>query len=129
MIYSKQNNLDGVRPEKVEKMIGLNCVINGNNYEWLNPIPPHTCAEIDTSKIDYTQFMHFLNSFYDRIQTSEMAEYMAVKNLATEVSDADLASFQNEISNYLERRSEDELATPLFFLAVKVWIDRLEKLV
>ena len=129
MIYSKQHNLDATRNEKVEKMIGLNCTVKGSEYEWSSAIPPNKCSEIDTSQIDYSQFLSFLKSFYGRTQNSEMMEYMEARNLADDLSDSDLSSFQNEISNYLERRSEDELATPLFFLAIKVWIDRLEKLV
>jgi len=129
MIYSKQHHLDTGRNGKVERMIGLDCIISDANRSWSDDIPSNTCSDIDVSRINYDQFLNFIKSYYRRIQDPEIADYMRSKNLAEGLSDSNLNSFQNEISNYLERRSGDELATPLFFLAVKVWIDRLEKLV
>ncbi len=129
IIYSKQNNLDIGRHEKVERMIGLDCVIKGEEKSWSHDIPTNPCKDFDLNAINYVQFMNFLESFYGRLKNPAISEYIGVPSHFDKLSQSELNSFKNEISNYLQKRDEDELATPLFFLAVKVWTERLEKMI
>lgn len=99
-----------------KKMLGLDVTWNGKKYGYDEWDPDIKATHLIDSNIDFKIFIDFIKIFKEK--TKEYFKNWQVSSLPSEFNDEMKASFFNS----LERRGDEELASPLFLEALKSYM-------
>lgn len=114
-----EENLDS---DTIRPMLGLNIIgKNSNNtIEW-NYKDKIKCNDIAINySIDYNHFLNFIDKFYSTISQIQSDYFNDIRR--TNIS---IQVIKDDVERLLLHR-KDDLVTPLFFLALKSWIDHIK---
>jgi hypothetical protein len=105
------------------KMLGLDVKVQNNSYYW-NQWPEEnknqkiTAEQFANGSINYDQFKQFIQCFYGAIEKDEYLKNKIIGRHFDEV-----AGFESHFIGFVSQGQSKPLVTPLFFSAVKTWLD------
>ncbi len=127
-----QGDTPEVLTQKLHRMIGLDTTILGDEKEirWSEWSDDKSSAIAHNSKIDFTIFENFISVFYKSI--ADAPEDTSLKRIQLQEgfpeSEGIRGIVENEVRSEWENRENKPMASPLFFSAVKAWIQHINNL-
>ncbi len=128
MVYENQS--PNTINTELKRLLGLNMVLEGVNYDWQSSIPQvgsETVSHCDSISLDL--FMDYLTAFDKCAEASNMLDYIGGEIKSNVFTEEYKSQFEDKLRNLLGRRGDLVLASPLFFTASQVWLNDIDSMV